>query len=152
LYQQDSGQPAESGRQKRSHDLGRSFPAEGLLRAFTFETCRPIKYGSSIGQSLQTLRLLDAADERILDAALGEVGKGATAPLAGAAGLWTKCDSVFADYFLKNWSRRREPLAFRNWFLGLAETTENDPGALPGAFRRQEGDARCSGPPLKPRS
>ena len=33
-------------------------------------------------------------------------------PLTGIAGLWTKCDSVFADYFLKNWSRRREPLAF----------------------------------------
>jgi hypothetical protein len=35
-----------------SHDLGRRFPAEGLLRAFTFETGRPIKYGASIGQAL----------------------------------------------------------------------------------------------------
>jgi len=35
-----------------SHDLGRRFPAEGLLRAFTFEIGRPIKYGASIGQAL----------------------------------------------------------------------------------------------------
>jgi hypothetical protein len=34
------------------------------------------------------------------------------APHAKSCGLWTKCDRVFADYFLKNWSRRREPLAF----------------------------------------
>jgi hypothetical protein len=27
----------------QSHDLGRRFPAEGLLRAFTFETGKPIK-------------------------------------------------------------------------------------------------------------
>jgi hypothetical protein len=112
LYQQEKGQPAETGRQKRSHDLGRSFPADGLLRAFTFETGQPIKYGSSIGQSLQTLRLLDPADERILDAGLGDIGKGEPVPLAGSAGVWTKCDSVFADYFLKNWSSRRQPLAF----------------------------------------
>jgi hypothetical protein len=76
------------------------------------DTGWPIKYGSSIGQSLQTLRLIDPADERILDAALGDLGKGEAVPLAGSAGLWTKCDSVFADYFLKNWSSRREPLAF----------------------------------------
>jgi hypothetical protein len=95
-----------------SHDLGRRFPAEALLRAFTFETGRPIKYGASIGQSLQTLRLLDPADERILDAALADLAKADAVPLAGIAGPWTKCDSVFADYFLKNWSSRHEPLAF----------------------------------------
>jgi len=27
-------------------------------------------------------------------------------------GLWTKCDAVFADYFLSNWTAREEPLAF----------------------------------------
>jgi hypothetical protein len=53
----------------QSHDLGRRFPAEALLRAFAFETGRPIKYGASIGQSLQTLRLLDTSDERVLNAA-----------------------------------------------------------------------------------
>jgi hypothetical protein len=77
-----------------------------------FETGRPIKYGASIGQALQTLRLLDPADERILDAALADVDNGEAVPLAGSAGLWTKCDSVFADYSLANWTRRHEPLAF----------------------------------------
>ena len=27
-------------------------------------------------------------------------------------GLWTKCDSVFGNYFKKNWEARTEPLAF----------------------------------------
>jgi hypothetical protein len=92
-----------------SLDLGKPFPAEALLRAFTFETGRPIKYGGSIGQSLQTLRLLSEDDERALNAALaGVVAKSGES----TCGLWTKCDGVFADYFLKNWSARHEPLAF----------------------------------------
>jgi hypothetical protein len=96
----------------RSVDLDRRFPAEGLLRALAFETARPIKYGASIGQSLQTLRLLDPADERILEAGLDCICKGGGPPDVVAGGLWTKCDAVFADYFLKNWLRRRESLAF----------------------------------------
>jgi hypothetical protein len=98
--------------QSQSHDLGRKFPAEGLLRAFTFETGRPIKYGASIGQALQTLRLLDPGDERLLDTALDAIQKGGRPPHATPCGLWTKCDAVFADYFLKNWTQRRRPLAF----------------------------------------
>src|SRR5437868_4713580 len=35
----------------KSIDLGRSFPAEGLLRAFQFENGHPIKYGANLGQS-----------------------------------------------------------------------------------------------------
>lgn len=35
-----------------------------------FETGRPIRYGVSIGQSVQTLRLLGPGGERVLDAAL----------------------------------------------------------------------------------
>jgi hypothetical protein len=98
----------------QSHDLGKRFPAEGLLRALTFETGRPIKYGASIGQALQTLRLLDQADERILDTALAALLEpgGPLPPLAAAGGLWTKCDRVFADYFLANWAQRRSALAF----------------------------------------
>jgi hypothetical protein len=92
-----------------SLDLGKSFPAEALLRAFAFETDRPIKYGANIGQSLQTLRLLDAADERVLNAALGRVREHLG---ESTCGLWTKCDAVFADYFLKNWTAHREPIAF----------------------------------------
>jgi hypothetical protein len=95
-----------------SHDLGWRFPADGLLRAFTFETARPIKYGASLGQSLQTLRLLDPGDERVLHAALDAVLKGEVPPHVTPCGLWTKCDSVFADYFLSNWRQRRKPLAF----------------------------------------
>jgi hypothetical protein len=96
----------------QSHDLGRRFPAEGLLRALTFETGRPIRYGASIGQSLQALRLLDPGDERLLNAALDALLKGESPPHATACGLWTKCDGVFADYFLTNWTQRREALAF----------------------------------------
>jgi hypothetical protein len=96
----------------QSLNLEQRFPAEGLLRAFTFETGRPIKYGASIGQSLQTLRLLDPGDEQVLNAALDALQKGESPPHAVPCGLWTKCDGVFADYFLKNWTQRREPLAF----------------------------------------
>jgi hypothetical protein len=106
------GEYAVVADRSRSHDLGRRFPAEGLLRALTFETGRPIKYGASIGQSLQTLRLLDPADEGLLESALADIRQGGGPPDAVAGGLWTKCDAVFADYFLKNWLRRAEPLAF----------------------------------------
>jgi hypothetical protein len=106
------GEYAVHADRSQSHDLGRRFPAEGLLRAFTFETARPIKYGGSIGQSLQTLRLIDPGDERVLDAILNTIRKGGGPPHTIPCGLWTKCDGVFADYFLKNWVRSREPLAF----------------------------------------
>src|SRR4051812_4403192 len=43
----------------RSLDLSTRFPAEGLLRAFEFETGRSIKHGASIGQSLQSMRILN---------------------------------------------------------------------------------------------
>jgi hypothetical protein len=82
------------------------------LRALTFETGRPIKYGASLGQSLQTLRLFGEEDERTLEVALnGVLGKEGRAAEA-TCGLWTKCDVVFADYFLKNWTARHEPLVF----------------------------------------
>jgi hypothetical protein len=106
------GEYAVLADRSQSHDLGRRFPAEGLLRAFTFETGRPIKYGAQIGQSLQTLRLLDPCDERLLDAALAAIQKAGDPPHAISCGLWTKCDRTFANYFLKNWTERREPLAF----------------------------------------
>jgi hypothetical protein len=41
----------------KSLNLGKQFPAEGLLRGLAFQPGRPIKYGASIGQSLQTLRV-----------------------------------------------------------------------------------------------
>ncbi|MFO0964033.1 MAG: hypothetical protein U0793_00415 [Gemmataceae bacterium] len=123
-----------------SRDLGVRFPAEGLLRALQFDPAKPIKYGASIGQSLQTLRLLAPEDGRILESEMqrllhedgtpspptplplpnGERGDsclipdpclltpGADAPF----GLWTKCDRVFADYFLTDWQQRKRPLAF----------------------------------------
>jgi hypothetical protein len=106
------GEYAVVADRSRSHDFGRRFPAEALLRAFTFETDRPIKYGASIGQSLQTLRLLDPADERVLCAALEAMLEGMGPPYGVPCGLWTKCDAVFAGYFLKNWRQRGEPLAF----------------------------------------
>jgi len=96
----------------RSHDLHTRFPAEGLLRTFAFETGKPIKYGASLGQSLQTLRLLSASDEQVLDAALQKVLIEDPSCFDTPCGLWTKCDKIFADYFLTNWQRRQEPLAF----------------------------------------
>ncbi|HUG92530.1 MAG TPA: hypothetical protein VML55_16950 [Planctomycetaceae bacterium] len=108
-----------------SHDLGKRFSAEGLLRAFQFETGRPIRYGASIGQSLQTLRVLDETDGRVLDAALARILAGEERLLDAPFGLWTKCDREFADYFLKNWTERREPLAFLLY--------DSPPVLLPGA-------------------
>lgn len=96
----------------RSHDLARRFPAEGLLRAFTFEPGRPIRYGASIGQSLQTVRLLSPTDSLLLETGLRCLRAGAKQPLDSPFGLWTKCDRQFADYFLRNWTERAQPLAF----------------------------------------
>jgi hypothetical protein len=96
----------------KSHDLSNRFRADGLLRAFQFESDKPIKFGASLGQSVQTIRLLSPSDEQILEAALERVLRGEGAFLDAPFGLWTKCDSIFAEYFLKNWQARREPLAF----------------------------------------
>jgi hypothetical protein len=106
------GQYAVIADRAKSLNLGKQFPAEALLRAFTFDTDRPIKYGASIGQSLQTLRLLSEADERVLNVAVQAVVRNDGHSGEITCGLWTKCDAVYADYFLKNWTRRHEPLAF----------------------------------------
>jgi hypothetical protein len=95
-----------------SHDFGTSFPAEGFLRAFTFEPEKPIKYGASIGQSLQTIRFLNPADELVLQAALTDHLRDDNSSVDALVGLWTKCDIVFAQYFLNNWKARKQPLAF----------------------------------------
>jgi hypothetical protein len=96
----------------KSHDLGKSFRADGLLRALEFDPSKPIKYGASIGQSLQTLRVLSATDEMILDAVFAKIKTPGDSHQDCPFGLWTKCDSVFADYFRNNWHARSEPLAF----------------------------------------
>ncbi len=95
-----------------SYDLSKTFPAEGLLRAFEFDSRRPIRFGASIGQSLQTVRLLAPHDEYVLDAGLHRIVAGEVPLLDAPFGLWTKCDAVFANYFVNNWQARREPLAF----------------------------------------
>jgi hypothetical protein len=95
-----------------SIDLGQRFPADGLLRALKFESGKAIKFGASIGQSLQTIRLLSASDERVLNAALRRVDGGDAAALELPFGLWTKCDAVFANYFSKNWRANGQRLAF----------------------------------------
>lgn len=96
----------------KSLDLRERFQAEGLLRAFVFETGRPIKYGANIGHSLQTLRVLSEDDERVLNVALAQCQSHTQSLGSAVRGLWTKCDKSFADYFLGNWASRREPLAF----------------------------------------
>ncbi len=95
-----------------SHDLGKRFPAEGLLRALQFDPGKPIRHGASIGQALQTLRLLSPADEQILEAGLGPILSGADKPVDRPCGLWTKCAPFFANYFLTDWRQRRQPQAF----------------------------------------
>src|SRR4029077_6636304 len=96
----------------RSIDLAQRFPADGLLRALQFESGKAIKFGASVGQSLQTIRLLSASDERVLDAALRRVDGGDSAALESPFGLWTKCDAGIARYFSKNWRRNQKRLAF----------------------------------------
>jgi hypothetical protein len=96
----------------KSHDLGKRFTAEGLLRAFEFESGKPIKYGASIGHALQTLRILGDDDERILNRQLERLLAEGRDGLSCPFGLWTKCDRVFADYFLKNWQAHKRSLAF----------------------------------------
>ena len=106
------GQFAVIADKSQSHDLANRFPAEGILRALQFERKKPIKHGASIGQSLQAIRLLSRADERLLDFALNRVLNGENPLVDQPFGLWTKCDGVFANYFLTNWKARHEPLAF----------------------------------------
>ena len=96
----------------KSIDLARRFPAEGLLRSFTFKPDRPIKYGSSIGQSLQAFRALSEHDHAIMQSALARLRASAEGELDQPAGLWTKCAGEYADYFTLNWTQRLKPLAF----------------------------------------
>lgn len=96
----------------RSRDFSKCFPAEGLLRAFEFDGQKPIAFGASIGRSLMAIRLLGRTDEHVLGVALQRVVNEEDKSPDPPFGLWTKCDGVFADYFLTNWRERREPLAF----------------------------------------
>ena len=57
------------------------------------------------------MRFLSLNDEEVLKAALRRVVLASQSPDSPCS-LWTKCDGVFADYFLKNWKEKREPLAF----------------------------------------
>ncbi len=109
---QTFGEFAVIGDTQRSRDLGKTFPADGLLRAFSFETGKPIKFGASIGQSLQSIRILTSADERVMQTTLGRLDRSSAMMLDTPFGLWTKCDLAFARYFLKNWHARRRPVAF----------------------------------------
>ena len=96
----------------QSQNLGCRFPGDGILRAFHFDSDKPIKFGASIGQSLQTIRFLSTEDERILEVAFNRIVAKDSLTLESPFGLWTKCDGVFAEYFWKNWQARKQPLAF----------------------------------------
>jgi hypothetical protein len=56
--------------------------------------------------------MLTLHDEHVLEELLRRILRDEVPVLDAPFGLWTKCDAVFADYFLKNWQIRREPLAF----------------------------------------
>jgi hypothetical protein len=94
-----------------SYDLARKFPAETLLRSLAYETGRPIRHGASVGQSIQSIRLLNQTDVILLNYCLNRVLSGLE-PQPGMCALWTKCDRQFADYFSTNWTARRVPQAF----------------------------------------
>lgn len=94
-----------------SYDLGRRFPAEGLLRSLAYESGKPIRHGANIGQSIQSIRFVNRADTILLNYCLNRVLTGLE-PQPGTCGLWTKCDESFADYFVANWDARRVPQAF----------------------------------------
>jgi hypothetical protein len=96
----------------RSHNLRTRIPAEGLLRAFEFQGNRPIRFGSNLGQSLQAIRFVGAIEERVLDSTLQRILEGEGRLVEWPFGLWTKCEYVFANYFLKNWRTHKKPLAF----------------------------------------
>jgi hypothetical protein len=98
--------------QKRSFDFLKTFPAEGLLRAFEFDSSKPIKFGANIGQSLQTVRTLSPSDTEVLDVARKRFSNTKCQSIDKPFGLWTKCDNVFAQYFLKNWNALQKPMAF----------------------------------------
>ena len=120
LAENPSGSPVEKefGRfavradERNSHDLGKRMPAEGLLRAFSFEGNKPIRFGGSLGQSLQAIRLLSTVDKSVLEGALQRLLREEGPAIDAPFGLWTKCDPVFAEYFTKNWRERGKPLAF----------------------------------------
>jgi hypothetical protein len=95
-----------------SYDLRKRFPGEGLLRAFRFEPEKPIQHGASLGQSIQAIRFLSQEDDVILSRCLSKLVAGEEWTLDTPFGLWTKCDGIFADYFLKNWKAQTTPLAF----------------------------------------
>jgi hypothetical protein len=97
---------------RRSRDFGRTFPAEGLLRAFSFENGKSVKTGAYLGQALQAIRFLSAQDEQVIAHLTPDRGASHAPKLDRPFGLWTKCDGVFAHYFLANWEARHEPLAF----------------------------------------
>jgi hypothetical protein len=95
-----------------SRDLNRSVPAEGVLRAMTFDPAKPVRHGSSLGQSLQSVRMVSSIDEELLESVVARLDD----PPAGAfklvRGLWTKCDLEYAEYFRINAAAGREPQAF----------------------------------------
>ena len=76
----------------------RNFEFLRQLRALQFDTRLSIRHGSSIGQSLQTLRLLAPSDELLLKHAVGRLVDREPTAVDSPFGLWTKCDAVFADY------------------------------------------------------
>jgi hypothetical protein len=106
------GEYAVLADRSQSYNLGTRFPGEGLLRALQFDPAKPIKYGASLGQSLQTLRLLQESDSRLLAESLRRALAGEEGWTEAPVALWTKCDRVFADYFLENWEHRQAPVAF----------------------------------------
>lgn len=95
-----------------SHDFERRFPAEGIIRAFEFDGRKPVQLGASLGRSLMTLRILTDADEFALNIALPKAIGTQEQVIDMPFGLWTKCDAVFANYFLTNWNSQQTPLAF----------------------------------------
>jgi hypothetical protein len=89
-----------------------------VVYKFAFRSARDenlrqaVKTGAHLGQALQAIRFLSPQDEHILDHLAPPSAPRDSSQLDSPFGLWTKCDAVFADYFLNNWRTKQRPLAF----------------------------------------
>lgn len=73
----------------------------------------------------QAVRFLSVVAKQVLEAALFRLLHGENRLIDASFGLWTKCNEIFADYFVKNWQARGEPLAFLLY--------DSPPALIPGA-------------------
>lgn len=111
------GQYRVTGKSSECVDLGLKLPIEDVIRSLSFEPVRPLAPDASIGQSIQTMRLLSKDDrflllrllERIRSEADPKPERQVWNPVVG---IWTKCSGAYARKFLENWQSSSTVQAF----------------------------------------